>query len=210
MWLIVGLGNPGTEYKHNRHNIGFMAVDEIIHRHNFSEPRKKFKALVTDGMIGKEKVLLLKPDTFMNLSGEAVQAAVAFYKIPMDHVIVFHDDLDLASGKMRMKFAGGAGGHNGLRSIDDHLGKNYWRARLGIGHPGHKERVTGHVLGNFSKDDKVWLEKILEAIGKHSNNLFDGKMDKFGTRIAEAMRPPKPPKVKEENLVKGLPTNEQE
>jgi len=201
MWLIVGLGNPGTEYKNNRHNIGFMAVDELIRRHNFSEPRKKFKAHITDGFIGKEKVLLMKPDTFMNLSGEAVQAAVAFYKIPLDNLIVFHDELDLTSGKIKIKCGGGAGGHNGLRSIDEHLGKNYWRVRLGIGHPGSKDRVTGHVLGNFSKEDTEWVKKLLEAIGKHSAMLVKNDMNKFLTKVSLELKPPKIKKPKPENKI---------
>ena len=146
MWLIVGLGNPGSQYKRNRHNIGFMAVDEIVRRHDLSSSKKKFQALLSEGEIVGEKVLVLKPQTYMNLSGQSVQAAASFYKIPLDHVVVFHDELDLAFGKIRVKFSGGAAGHNGLRSIDDHLGKDYWRVRLGIGHPGEKEFVTQHVL----------------------------------------------------------------
>lgn len=191
MWLIVGLGNPGSQYQHNRHNIGFMAVDEIIRRHNFSEPKKKFQALVSEGSINGEKVLLMKPQTFMNLSGQAVQAACAFYKIPLDHVIVFHDELDIVSGKIRTKFGGGAAGHNGLRSIDEHLGQDYWRVRLGVGHPGGKEAVLGHVLGDFSKDDQDWLEKILEAIGEESERLVKKDMDGFMSKVAQAVQPPR-------------------
>lgn len=199
MWLIVGLGNPGSQYQHNRHNIGFMAVDEIIRRHNFSEPKKKFQALVSEGSIGSEKVLLMKPQTFMNLSGQAVQAAVSFYKIPLDHVIVFHDELDLASSKIRTKFGGGAAGHNGLRSIDEHLGQGYWRVRLGVGHPGGKEAVLGHVLGDFSKEDNVWLEKMLEAIGLESDRLVKKDMDGFMSKVAQALQPPRIMKEKKEN-----------
>jgi PTH1 family peptidyl-tRNA hydrolase len=197
MWLIVGLGNPGSQYQHNRHNIGFMAVDEIIHRHNLSEPKKKFQALVSEGDIAGEKVLLMKPQTYMNLSGQSVQAATAFYKIPLSHVIVFHDELDLASGKIRTKFAGGAAGHNGLRSIDEHLGKDYWRVRLGIGHPGEKELVTGHVLGDFSKADKDWLEKLMTAIGENAERLVKKDMDGFMSKVSAALRPPKPKKEEE-------------
>ena len=191
MWLIVGLGNPGSQYRHNRHNIGFMAVDEIIRRHNLSEPKKRFQALVSEGAIGGEKVLLMKPQTFMNLSGQAVQAAAAFYKIPLDHVIVFHDEIDLISGKIRTKFAGGAAGHNGLRSIDEHLGRDYWRVRLGIGHPGDKEMVTGHVLGDFAKADKAWLEKFLEAIAEHADRLVKNDMDGFMSKVSQALQPPR-------------------
>lgn len=189
MWLIVGLGNPGSQYQHNRHNIGFMAVDEIIRRHNFSEPRKNFQALVSEGVLGGEKVLLMKPQTFMNLSGQAVQAAVAFYKIPPDHVIVFHDELDLLCGKIRTKFAGGAGGHNGLRSIDGHLGKDYWRVRLGIGHPGEKELVTGHVLGDFAKADGIWLEKLMQSISEHAERLVKKDMDGFMSKVSQMQKP---------------------
>lgn len=196
MWLIVGLGNPGSQYQHNRHNIGFMAVDEIIRRHNFSRKEKKFQALASEGVIGGEKVLLLQPQTFMNLSGQSVQAAAAFYKIPSDRIVVMHDELDLASGKIRTKFGGGAAGHNGLRSIDEHLGKDYWRVRLGIGHPGEKERVTGHVLGDFSGADREWLEKLLTAIADHADRLVKGDMDGFMSKVSQAMQPPLPKKEK--------------
>jgi PTH1 family peptidyl-tRNA hydrolase len=175
-----------------------MAVDEIIHRHNLSEPKKKFQALVSEGVIGGEKVLLMKPQTYMNLSGQSVQAAMAFYKIPLDQVIVFHDELDIVSGKIRTKFAGGAAGHNGLRSIDEHLGKDYWRVRLGIGHPGEKERVTGHVLGDFAKADQEWLEKLLAAIGEYAGLLVKKDMGGFMSKVSQAMLPPKPKKEEKE------------
>ncbi|MCK5518684.1 MAG: aminoacyl-tRNA hydrolase [Alphaproteobacteria bacterium] len=194
MWLIVGLGNPGSQYKRNRHNIGFMAVDEIVRRHDLSSSKKKFQALLSEGEIAGEKVLVLKPQTYMNLSGQSVQAAVSFYKIPLDHLVVFHDDLDLASGKIRVKFSGGAAGHNGLRSIDDHLGKEYWRVRLGIGHPGDKEFVTQHVLGDFAKADKLWLEKLLEAIADNAERLIKKDMDGFMSRVSHVLQPPKPKK----------------
>jgi len=190
MWLIVGLGNPGSQYRHNRHNIGFMAVDEIIRRHNFSEPKKKFQALVSEGELAGEKVLLMKPQTFMNLSGKAAQAAAAFYKIPPDHVIVFHDEIDLPGEKIRVKIGGGAGGHNGLRSIDEHLGKDYWRVRLGVGHPGEKEMVTGHVLGDFAGADREWLEKLMQAIGEHAGRLVKKDMNGFMSKVSQAMQPP--------------------
>ncbi|MDE2336215.1 MAG: aminoacyl-tRNA hydrolase [Alphaproteobacteria bacterium] len=199
MWLIVGLGNPGAEYRYNRHNIGFMAVDEIIRRHNLSDAGKKFQGLAAEGMIGGEKVLVLKPQTYMNLSGKAVQAAAAFYKILPEQVIVFHDEMDLAAGKIRAKFAGGAAGHNGLRSIDALLGPNYWRVRLGIGRPEGRERVTGHVLGDFVKADQEWLEKLLASVGEHSERLVKDDMDGFMSKVAHDMMPPKPPKVEKEN-----------
>ncbi len=208
MLLIVGLGNPGTQYKNNRHNIGFMAVDEIVHRHNLVNFKKKFKSLITMGEISGKKVMIMKPDTFMNLSGEAVQAAVAFYKIPMDHVIVLHDELDLKAGKLKVKFSGGAGGHNGLRSIDQHLGSKYWRVRLGIGHPGDKERVTGHVLGNFQEDDKEWLDKVLSAVAKHSGKLAKLDTDGFSNKVALELKPPKPKKPKPKKIKKVEETKE--
>lgn len=197
MRLIVGLGNPGTKYQHNRHNIGFMAMDEIIHRHNLSGPQKKFKALVYEGTIAGEKLLVMKPETFMNLSGEAVQAAMAFYKIAPENIIVFYDELDLAAGKIRVKFAGGAAGHNGIRSIDEHVGQDYWRVRLGIGHPGDKERVTGHVLGDFSKDDQAWLEKFLPALAEHIGLIIAGDTNGYMSKVAQVLEPPRNQEKKE-------------
>lgn len=209
MWLIVGLGNPGSQYQHNRHNIGFMAVDEIIRRHNFSAPSKKFQAIVSDGTIGGQKVMALKPQTYMNLSGQSVQAASAFYKIPLDQVIVFHDELDLAAGKIRTKIGGGAAGHNGLRSIDEHLGQDYWRVRLGIGHPGEKDRVHGYVLGDFAKADEQWLAKLLEAIGDNAERLVKKDMEGFMSKVSQALQPPRPIKEKKEEKEKK-PANEYE
>jgi peptidyl-tRNA hydrolase, PTH1 family len=173
MWLLVGLGNPGSKYQNNRHNIGFMAVDEL-HRHfAFSPWRKKFQSEVCEGSVTgvADKIILLKPQTYMNVSGSAVQAAAQFYKIPLSNVFVFHDDLDLAPAKVKVKQGGGAGGHNGLKSIDDHMGKDYWRVRLGIGHPDPKahdksEIVSNYVLSDFAKADKAWLENLLSAQAK--------------------------------------------
>ncbi len=150
MLLWVGLGNPEPGMARNRHNIGFMALDTIAIRHGFSPWRARFKGLVCEGSVAGEKILALKPQTYMNASGESVQAAVAFYKLPTEAITAFHDELDLAPGKVRVKRGGGAAGHNGLRSMDRQLGSpDYWRVRLGIGHPGNKERVLGHVLGDF-------------------------------------------------------------
>jgi PTH1 family peptidyl-tRNA hydrolase len=177
-----------------------MAVDEIIRRHNFSAPTKKFQALVSEGKLGDEKVLAIKPQTFMNLSGQSVQAAVAFYKIPLENVIVFHDELDLAASKIRTKFAGGAAGHNGIRSIDEHLGPNYWRVRLGVGHPGDKERVHSHVLGDFAKADEEWLGKMMEAIGEHAERLVKEDMPGFMSKVSQALQPPKEKKKEKEEL----------
>ena len=165
MWLIVGLGNPGRDYALNRHNIGFLAVDVLADGATWSG---KFQGHIAECRLGTDKHILLKPQTYMNLSGESVGKAAHFYKIPPENILVIHDDLDLPLGKLRVKQGGGHGGHNGLKSIDAHLGKEYWRLRLGIGHPGDKERVTGHVLGNFSKAE---MEIVADQIGLVIQNL---------------------------------------
>src|SRR5579859_1600867 len=167
MRLLVGLGNPGTAYSRNRHNIGFMAADEIVRRHGFSGWRSKFQGECAEGNIDGEKTVVLKPHTFMNLSGQAVGAAVHFHKIPSENVIVFYDELDLAPGKIRIKKGGGSGGHNGIKSLDSHIGQDYWRVRLGIGHPGDKNLVSPYVLGDFFKADQVWLEPLLDGLARH-------------------------------------------
>lgn len=168
-----------------RHNIGFMAVDVIARRHGFAPWRQRFKGLAAEGQVAGQKILLLKPMTYMNLSGEAVQAAAAFYKIPPVDITLFHDELDLAPGKIRVKRGGGAAGHNGLRSTDQRLGTpDYWRVRLGIGHPGHKDRVTGHVLGDFAKADMDWLLPCLDAVADEAGLLAAGKPEDFMTKIA--------------------------
>lgn len=195
MRLFVGLGNPGQRYQNNRHNIGFMALDEIFQRHNFSGWSRKFQGELAEGKLGSEKVLLLKPQTFMNLSGQSVQAAAAFYKIGTEDIIVFHDELDLIPGKVRVKKAGGAGGHNGLKSIDEHLGPDYWRVRLGIGHPGDKDMVSPYVLGDFFKEESIWVEKLVRAVSDEAEKLVTGDMDGFMTKVAHVAPPPK---VKEE------------
>ena len=187
MLLLVGLGNPGEEYKNNRHNIGFMAIDEIAKQHSFPSFKKKYKGLFADGKIGSERVLLLKPQTFMNRSGNSVGEIAKFYKIGAENIIVFYDELDLMAGKTRVKINGGNGGHNGLRSIDPIIGKNYKRVRIGIGHPGHKDRVTSHVLGNFAKTDNEWLEPLLKAIGKNISLLLLGKDAQFMNKMALAV-----------------------
>lgn len=197
MWLFVGLGNPGQKYQRNRHNIGFMAVDEIVHRHKFSGWSKNFHGLTAEGTIDGEKVLLLKPETFMNVSGQAVQAAATFYKIPLDNTVVFHDELDLAPGKVRTKKGGGAGGHNGLRSIDEHLGQDYWRVRLGIGHPGDKNLVTPYVLGDFFKEEEEELAGLLAAVAAEAPRLVGNDMDGFMTKVAQSLQPPRETKKKE-------------
>ncbi|MGE4482065.1 aminoacyl-tRNA hydrolase [Acidocella sp.] len=185
MLLWVGLGNPEPGMARQRHNIGFMAVDAIASRHGFSAWKARFKGLVSEGRIGTRKILLLKPMTYMNLSGEAVQEAASFYKIAPGDITLFHDELDLAPGKVRVKKGGGNAGHNGLRSTDRHLSTpDYWRVRLGIGHPGDKARVTGYVLGDFSKMDKGWLEPLLDAVADSAALLAEGKPEDFMTRIA--------------------------
>ncbi len=185
MKLWVGLGNPEPGMARNRHNIGFMAIDVIADRHGFAPWRKRFSGLVSEGSIGGEKIVALKPLTYMNESGRAVQPASAFFKLPPDAVTVFHDELDLIPGKVRVKRGGGAAGHNGLRSIDRMLGTpDYWRVRLGIGHPGDKARVHGHVLGNFAKTDEDWLVDTLEAVSDAAPLLAAGKPEDFMTKVA--------------------------
>jgi PTH1 family peptidyl-tRNA hydrolase len=189
--LFVGLGNPGTKYAGNRHNIGFMAVDRIAAEHGFSPWRKAFQGLVSEGRLGAEKVALLKPETFMNLSGQSVQAAVAFWKLPLASLTVFHDELDLAPGKLRLKQGGGHAGHNGLRSIHAHLGDDYARVRLGIGHPGHKDAVAAYVLHDFAKADQDWLEDLLQGIAEGAEALAMGDGQKFMNAVALRTAPPR-------------------
>jgi PTH1 family peptidyl-tRNA hydrolase len=191
MLLVVGLGNPGSDYADNRHNIGFMAVDAIHRAHGLSPFRAKFQGALADGTVGDRKVLLLKPETYMNESGRAVQAVMAFYKIEPKDVIVFHDELDLAGGKVRFKQGGGHAGHNGLRSLHAHIGEGYARVRLGIGHPGDKDMVVGHVLKDFSKAERAWLEPLLEAVAKNFPRLVKGDDGGFMSKVAAALQPPK-------------------
>lgn len=196
MHLIVGLGNPGAEYAGHRHNVGFMAVDEIARRHTFPPFRQKFSALVSEGMIDGEKLLLLKPQTFMNRSGDAVGQAAKFYKLAPADISVIHDELDLAPGKVRIKSGGGHGGHNGLRSIEAHLGKDFVRVRIGIGHPGHKERVNPHVLSNFHKADGEWLEPLLDALAKNAGLLAKGDAAGLMNKLALAVPSGEKPQAK--------------
>lgn len=185
MLLWVGLGNPEPGMLRNRHNVGFMTVDTIALRYGFPPWRQRFKGLVAEGAIAGTKVLALKPQTYMNVSGESVQAAAAFYKLPTEAITAFHDELDLAPGKVRVKRGGGAAGHNGLRSMDRMLGsQEYWRVRLGIGHPGAKERVLGHVLGDFAKADVDWLLPMLDAVAEAAPLLAGGRPEEFMTKVA--------------------------
>ncbi|MBE0454438.1 MAG: aminoacyl-tRNA hydrolase [Roseovarius sp.] len=192
MQLFVGLGNPGAKYAGNRHNIGFMAVDRIAGAHGFGPWRAKFQGRVCEGTLGGEKVILLKPETFMNLSGQSVGEAVRFYKIAPEAVTVFHDELDLGPGKLRVKRGGGHAGHNGLRSITAHIGAEFQRVRLGIGHPGHKDRVASYVLQDFAKADTDWLDDLMRGIADGAPWLAEGKPDRFQTAVAQRMAPARP------------------
>ncbi len=184
MLLIAGLGNPGTKYAGNRHNIGFMAADLIVRRHNFSPWQKKFSAEIAEGMLGDEKAILIKPQTFMNNSGQSVGEAMRFYKLEPANISVIYDELDLIQGKLRVKTGGGSGGHNGIKSIDQHIGKDYRRVRLGIGHPGEKDLVLNHVLGDFAKAEKVWLHEFLDAIAEAAPLLASEDEGAFATKVA--------------------------
>ena len=191
MKLFVGLGNPGAKYAGNRHNIGFMALDRIAADHGFSPWKKGFQGLVAEGRLGLEKVVLLKPETFMNLSGQAVRAALDFYKLAPSEVTVFHDELDLAPGKCRVKTGGGHAGHNGLRSIHGHIGEAYHRVRLGIGHPGHKDAVAGYVLHDFGKADQDWLDDLLRGISDGAVALAGSDATKFMNAVSLRTAPPR-------------------
>jgi PTH1 family peptidyl-tRNA hydrolase len=182
--LWVGLGNPGGQYALHRHNVGFMAVDTIAEVHGFALPQKKFQGWLQEGRIGTEKILLLKPATFMNESGRAVGEALRFYKLSVADLTVFHDELDLAPMKVKVRTGGGLAGHNGLRSIDQHLGPDFRRVRIGIGHPGHKDRVTGHVLGNYAKSELDALADMLGAIAAEAPWLAKGDDVRFMSDVA--------------------------
>ncbi len=191
MQIFVGLGNPGAKYAGNRHNIGFMAMDRIAADHGFGPWRSKFRGHVSEGTLGGTKVLLLKPETFMNLSGDAVQQAMAFYKLTPADIVVFHDELDLPPGKARVKQGGGHAGHNGLRSIHAAIGDAYGRVRLGIGHPGRKEMVAQYVLHDFAKADQDWLDDLLRGISDGAPHLAAGDGPRFLNAIALRTAPPR-------------------
>ena len=191
MQLFVGLGNPGAKYAANRHNIGFMAVDRIAADHGFAPWRSKFQGKIAEGRLDGERVLLLKPQTFMNLSGQSVGEAMRFHKLTPADITVFHDELDLTPGKTRVKQGGGHAGHNGLRSLHQHIGPDYARVRLGIGHPGHKDRVAGYVLSDFSKADQNWLDDLLRGISDGASALAAGDTSKFLNAIALRAAPPR-------------------
>ena len=189
MFLIVGLGNPGTKYAGNRHNIGFMAVDEIVRRHNFSSWRKKFKGEISEGILGSEKLVVLKPLTFMNESGQSVGEAMRFLNLEPDRVMVIYDELDLQPGKVRVKLGGGAAGHNGIRSISSHISPYFTRVRLGIGHPGDKNLVHPHVLSDFAKSDKLWVSELVDAVAEYLPLLVDGQEANFQSKVHLALNP---------------------
>lgn len=191
MLLLVGLGNPGSEHRRQRHNVGFMAIDAIAERHNFQPFKKRFQGEIAEGVLDGTKTLLLKPQTYMNLSGKSVGEAAHFYKLPPAQVVVVHDELDLAAGKIRMKTGGGHAGHNGLRSIDAAIGPNYRRLRIGIGHPG-KDLVLGYVLQNFHTDERVWLDPLLDAMAAEAGYLAKHDDTGFMTKVALRLHPPKP------------------
>jgi PTH1 family peptidyl-tRNA hydrolase len=214
MMLFVGLGNPGPKYSQNRHNIGFMALDMIASDHGFGPWRSKFQGQVSEGLLGREKIVLLKPDTFMNLSGQAVGEAMRFYKLAPEDVMVFHDELDLAPGKVRVKSGGGHAGHNGLRSMHQHIGDSYGRVRMGIGHPGHKDRVAGYVLHDFAKAEQDWLDDVLRGVGDGAVELAHGESGKFmnaiALRVAPARSSKRPDKPAEKPNSKTVRTTQKE
>jgi PTH1 family peptidyl-tRNA hydrolase len=195
MRLLVGLGNPGPRYAGNRHNIGFMAVDAIVRRHSFSAIRERFHGLTAEGTIDGEKVLALVPQTFMNDSGRAVQAAMQFFKLQPEEIIVIYDEIDLPLGKVKAKRGGGAGGHNGIRSIDAHIGADYWRIRMGVDHPGQKELVKSYVLMDFFKEEHPQVQAMLDAVTDAIPLMIAGDDGRFMNKVSVALNPP-PPKKK--------------
>jgi PTH1 family peptidyl-tRNA hydrolase len=188
MQLFVGLGNPGAKYARNRHNVGFLAVDEIARRHGFASWRRRFQGETSEGVLDHERVILLKPTTYMNESGRAVQEAANFFKLAASEVTVFQDELELPPAKVRVKVGGGIAGHNGLRSITSHIGNEYRRVRLGIGHPGVKELVHSHVLSDFAKDDMPWVAALCEAVADNAGLLATGRDSTFQNKVHLAMQ----------------------
>ncbi|HEY1546134.1 MAG TPA: aminoacyl-tRNA hydrolase [Xanthobacteraceae bacterium] len=188
MRLLVGLGNPGAEHVGNRHNVGFMVLQEIARRHGFGPWRRRFQGAVTEGSLGSERALLLLPSTYMNESGRAVGEAAHFYKLALDDIAVVHDELDLPPGKVRVKVGGTDAGHNGLRSITEHLGRDYRRVRIGIGHPGDKNRVHGYVLSDFAKSEHAWVEALCEVIADNVALLLRGEDASFQNKVHLTMQ----------------------
>src|SRR5256885_10688264 len=187
MLRFVGLGNPGAKYAGNRHNIGFMVVDAIAKRHGFPPWRRRFQGVATEGIVGREKVLLLLPGTYMNESGRAVAEAMHFYKMPLGDIVVFHDEIELPPAKVRVKTGGGIAGHNGLRSISAHVGNDYKRVRIGVGHPGDKELVHPHVLSDFAKDERPWVAALTDVVAANADLLAAGKDASFQNKVHLAM-----------------------
>ncbi len=195
MKLFVGLGNPGAKYARNRHNIGFMAVDRIAEDHGFSPWRSKFQGQISEGRLGSEKIVLLKPETFMNRSGQSVGEAMRFFKLDSTDITVFQDEIDLAPAKVRCKAGGGHAGHNGLRSLHEHIGPHYDRVRIGVGHPGHKDKVPGYVLHDFAKVDWDWIDDVLRGISDGASYLAEGDTGRFLNAIAQRATPQRPAKT---------------
>ena len=187
MLLFVGLGNPGARYANNRHNIGFMAVEAIAKRHNIGPFRKRFQGVTAEGLVGASRVLLLLPGTFMNESGRAVSEAAHFYKLGPDSITVFHDEIELTPAKVRVKVGGGIAGHNGLRSISEHIGNDYRRVRIGVGHPGVKDLVHAHVLNDFAKSERSWVEALCDAIADNAELLAKGQDASFQNKVHLAL-----------------------
>jgi PTH1 family peptidyl-tRNA hydrolase len=188
MLLFVGLGNPGTKYQSNRHNVGFMVVDEIARRHGFAPWRRRFQGETAEGTLERERVILLKPMTYMNDSGQSVQEASNFFKLAQGEITVFHDEIELPPAKLRVKVGGGIAGHNGLRSISAHVGNDYRRVRIGVGHPGIKELVHGHVLNDFAKDERPWVDALREAIADNVGLLATARDSTFQNKVHLAMQ----------------------
>jgi PTH1 family peptidyl-tRNA hydrolase len=188
MLLFVGLGNPGSQYVGNRHNIGFMVVQAIAKRHGFAPWRRRFQGVATEGTLGSERVLLLLPGTYMNESGRAVGEAAHFYKLALDAIVVFHDEIDLAPGKVRVKAGGGIAGHNGLRSITAHVGNDYRRVRIGVGHPGDKDLVHRYVLSDFAKDERDWVAALIDIVADNAGLLAAGQDAAFQNKVHLALR----------------------
>jgi peptidyl-tRNA hydrolase, PTH1 family len=188
MWLLVGLGNPGPRHAGNRHNVGFMAIEAVARRHRIGPWRRRFQGVAAEGTIGGERVVLLLPGTYMNESGRAVQEAAHFYKIDVSHIVVFHDEIDLPPAKVRVKTGGGIAGHNGLRSISSHVGNDYRRVRIGVGHPGAKELVYPYVLGDFTKAERPWVEGLCDIIADNAATIISGQDSAFQNKVHLAMQ----------------------
>ncbi len=188
MRFLVGLGNPGSGYANNRHNLGFMTVDALADRYGLGAWRTKFQGHIAEGNLGGDKVVLFKPMTFMNESGRALNEAINFYKYSLDDVLVFFDEIELAPGKIRVKQGGGHAGHNGIRSLISHVGADFWRVRMGVGHPGHKDRVSGYVLQDFAKADRDWVNALVDASVDATPLLIEGDHNRFMTNVAQTMK----------------------